>query len=167
MKLRSVLLLAATISSTPVFASTSRIVYHLAYDNNGVLVVETITTNGTLGTLTSGDIIGVHLFVSDTGRPGIILEPLSLGYTTVQIKSTPVTATAQGLSYDTTNKQGYLKIGDTPYGESEFVLQYNGMMVVREAAATVYRFRGTMSSPRRPLRPLHRNLQPGFTQRQT
>jgi hypothetical protein len=123
------LLLAAAIAVAPVCVSASPIVYHLNYENNGVIVAGTITTNGTLGTLTSGDIIGVHLLVSDTGLPGIILEPLGPGYTTVQINSTPVSATAQGLFYDTTNKQGYLKIGDDPYGVPEFILQYNGMMV--------------------------------------
>jgi hypothetical protein len=109
-------------------AYAAPIVYHVDYENNNLLVVGTITTNGTLGTLTSGDIIAIHLLVSDTGLPGIILYPL--GYSSVLINSTAVTATADGLFYDTTNPEGFLKILDDPYGAPSFSLQPGSMTVL-------------------------------------
>src|SRR5882757_4953138 len=118
--------LATAFTIVPAFAYASPIVYHVDYENNGVLLIGTITTDGKLGTLASDDIVDVHLLVSNNGLPGFILLPF--GYTQVEIQSTPVTATEQGLFFDT-SKGGYLKINDNlhyPASDDQSLLLQNG-----------------------------------------
>ena len=115
------------LAMTPVFSCASPIIYHVDYENKGVLLIGTITTNGKLGTLTSDDIVDLHLLVSTNGLPGFILLPF--GYTFVQIQSTPVTATEQGLYFDTANRDGYLKISDNLWGYQWILLQNSTMTI--------------------------------------
>src|ERR1700678_1994864 len=153
MRSRFGFVLAAVLRSASA-AYAAPIGFHMDYENNNLFVVGTITTDGTLGTLTSGNIIAIHLLVSDTGLPGIILYPL--GYSSVLINSTAVTATADGLFYDTTNSQGFLKILDDPFGEPAFSLQPGSMTVLASGLplAGNYEFATEATPPPAPQPPV-------------
>jgi hypothetical protein len=146
------LVLAAAIAISPMFAYANPIVYHVDYENNGVLLIGTITTDGKLGVLTSDDIVDVHLLVSNSGLPGFILLPW--GYTMVEIQSTPVTATAEGLYFDT-SKDGYLKINDNlhyPVSDDQSVLLQNNVMTIEAIGEPISGnyLLATVATPPRP-----------------
>jgi hypothetical protein len=150
MKLRFVV--AAGIASAPMFASAAPIVYHLDYENNGVLLIGTITTDGKLGTLTSADFVDVHLLVSNSGLPGFILLPW--GYTQVEIQSTPVTATAEGLFFNT-SQGGSMKINDNlhyPVEDDQSLLLQGSTMTIEAVGEPIsgnYEF-ATLATPTPP-----------------
>jgi len=146
---------AAAIAIAPAFAYANPVVYHVDYENNGVLLIGTITTDGKLGTLASEDIVDVHLLVSNSGLPGFILLPF--GYTMVEIQSTPVTATAEGLFFDT-SKAGYLKINDNlyyPASDDQWVLLQGNVMTIeaREEPISGNYLLATVATPPRPPEP--------------
>jgi hypothetical protein len=152
MKLRLVFGLAAVIASAPMFASAAPIIYHVDYENNGVLLIGTITTDGKLGTLASNDFVNVHLLVSNSGLPGFILLPW--GYTQVEIQATPVTATADGLYFDT-SQGGYMKINDNlefPFNDDQRVLLQGNTMTIEAEGEPIsgnYEF-ATFATPTPP-----------------
>ena len=133
MKPRFGIVFAAVLASAPMFAyATTPIVYNVQYQSEGIVrLAGTITTDGKLGTLTTADIIGFNILIAPAGLPGEILVGSPLQdpgyYGTVQIVSTPVTATAQGLFYDTTNQEGALNFVPGPDGGPSVSLSSSGL----------------------------------------
>ncbi len=135
-------------------AYASPIVYHVDYQNNGVLLVGTITTDGKLGKLASEDIVDLHLIASTTGLPGTVIYPL--GYSIVTIHSMSVTATTEGLFFDTTDRGGSLIITENLHDTTEVVLRGNSMAIygVSEPISGNYEFASAATPPPVPVPPI-------------